>query len=421
MPSLIEIIIAAADRSGPAFQSAAGNTRLLGAATDQTSARINVLTDRLGLQQRQLGLLERQLRETTAASGADSIAAQRQSIAYDRLTFSIRSTERELERLHDEQRTGAPIATLTTTVGGLGTAFGMASRAAAGLGIALGTQEIVQYGIEAGRLANTLETTDLVIRQVAQSTDVYNQTVALARQNQQLLGGSFEQNLSAFSATLPLVKEYNLQLETLNTLSLQLAQRRPSEAGQGAAFAISEFITGTGAEATLSLGDRFNLSRQRLLEIKNSGQTTEEQLRAVSEMLTEQGFGLDQLNERLDTTANTYARLGGAIADFRTQIGGLLANAFRPQAELWIASLQMLQGDVGGAQQTMRQADARIFGNGAQPARFVGPQGGTSAAPVTQVNVTVQGSVVTQQQLTDTIRRNLQLSSRRNGNNPVMP
>lgn len=90
--------------------AAAGKATLaLGTATDaagrQAAAyaqRIDHLNTTIGLQKRQLGILEQQLQETAKAHGADSIQAQKQQLAVDRLSAAITNNQRTADRLTAE-------------------------------------------------------------------------------------------------------------------------------------------------------------------------------------------------------------------------------------------------------------------------------------------------------------------------------
>lgn len=64
--------------------------------------RIDHLNTTIGIQKRQLGLLENQLADTAAAHGADSIQAQKQQLAVDRLSASITNNQRTADRLEGE-------------------------------------------------------------------------------------------------------------------------------------------------------------------------------------------------------------------------------------------------------------------------------------------------------------------------------
>lgn len=253
MASLVEIILSAQDRTGPAFQSASTSLRVYGQTNDQTSARITTLSERLTIQQRQLALYERQVRETTAAQGADSIAAQRLSITYDRLAVSIRASERELDRLHDEQRegiggafasgvagAGAGASATTKALGGLTSAFGAATMAAGSFAAIYAGNEARQFIGDSLALANSYTTVETTLKSLTGSQELYNETVAIAQRNQALLGGSMDDQLRSMSALIPLVRTTNAELATLTTTQQLLALRTPTEGMGGAAFSLQE-------------------------------------------------------------------------------------------------------------------------------------------------------------------------------------
>lgn len=91
--------VTAAGRATLAIGDAASTAARQAAAYAQ---RIDHLNTTIGLQGRQLGILQRQLQETAAAHGADSIQAQRQQLAIDRLSASITNNQRTADRLESE-------------------------------------------------------------------------------------------------------------------------------------------------------------------------------------------------------------------------------------------------------------------------------------------------------------------------------
>ena len=69
---------------------------VLDAAEARTRENIADLTDKIGLQQRQLGILQTELKQTTDKYGEGSLQAQRKQLAVDKLTSAIEKNEREL-------------------------------------------------------------------------------------------------------------------------------------------------------------------------------------------------------------------------------------------------------------------------------------------------------------------------------------
>lgn len=450
MASLVEIILSAQDRTGPAFQSASTSLRVYGQTNDQTTARITTLSERLTIQQRQLALYERQVRETTAAQGADSIAAQRLSITYDRLAVSIRASERELDRLHDEQRQGVGIVVpgagiaagagaSSVALGGLTTAFAGATRAAGAFAAVYAGNEARQFIGDSLALANAYTTVETTLKSLTGSQELYNETVAIAQRNQSLLGGSMDDQLRSMSALIPLVRTTNAELATLTTTQQLLALRTPTEGMGGAAFSLQEFLTSTTAEGVRSLAERFNLPRQQLQAIMQQNQGDQQaQLVAIQDLLAQQGITMQTLEDQARSAAGPFRDLSVAWSNFKLREGQAAQRLLGPGAQMLAGGLNLITNspsfaDMLGmrnaaapAQPSARAALAPVIGPTAQPtaraalapmvgpgtlpsARIAAPQQTAPAqpAPINQVNVTVHGSVVTETQLTDAIHRGL--------------
>lgn len=445
MPSLIEIILSAQDRTGPAFQSASTSLRVYSLANDQTASRITTLTDRLSIQQRQLALYERQIRETTAAQGQDSLTVQRQQIAYDRLAVSIRASERELDRLHDEQRRGvafggvvpgggivAGATASSQALGGLTTAFGAATRAAGSFAAIYAGNEARQFIGDSLALANSYTAVETTLRSLTGTQELYNQTLAVARHNQDLLGGSMGDQLRQMSALIPLVTTTNARLETLSTTQQLLALRKPEEGLGGAAFSLQEMLTSTGAEGVRSLAERFNLPRQRLLQILQQNQGDQEaQLVALQAELGRQGITVQTLEDQAKNAAGPFRDLSVAWSNFKLREGQAAQRLLGPGAQALAGGLNLITNspsfaDMLGlrsqpATQPGTPATSRIITPtptvAPQTSRLIAPQGGVGgqARTVNNYYTTVHGSVVTEQQVTDSVHRGLLTKQAQNG------
>lgn len=89
---------AAAALSKTESAAAAAGREVAGFASEAKKAeRIQTLTDRLGLQQKQLGILEQELTQTAAKYGESSLQAQKKQLTIDRLTTSMGATARQLD------------------------------------------------------------------------------------------------------------------------------------------------------------------------------------------------------------------------------------------------------------------------------------------------------------------------------------
>lgn len=86
---------------GGSARTSAGSVNAFGDAASKNAARVASLSDKLSFQGRQLGILQRSLEATKARYGENSVQAQRQQLAVDRLTASIGHTEDQLRRYQD--------------------------------------------------------------------------------------------------------------------------------------------------------------------------------------------------------------------------------------------------------------------------------------------------------------------------------
>jgi hypothetical protein len=326
-------------RGGPPIPSAvpAGEGAALARAESQTlafaRARAQLLRDSGNLAGAER-LLQGALANTTRSSVA-TIGAQRQLLA----------VQKQIGR--ESAVAAGGVRTLSGTLGGLQSALGA-------IGVGVGLDVLVSQGAAAVQSANQLERTEAIMQQLAGTEARYAEITALAAQNQALFGGSLNDNLTPLNALLQLSNRTGAELQNLNTASQLLLASNPAAAFEDASFALSEFLSNSGAEAALSLADRFNLDKQALTELAAAGTTAEERLAGLSVILAEQGVTMDTLAAATSTNAATYAELGAVIDNLRTQIGGLIAEGLAPAAEGAIAAgkgisefLTIIQGEEG--------------------------------------------------------------------------
>lgn len=230
------------------------------------------------------------------------------------------------------------------------------------LGVSVGAGTLTSLGVAAGKAANSLELTDATIKAISGTTDRYNEVVRLAEQQQDLFGGSLEKNLLALKGLIPLSKNAGVALSDLNTAAQQLAASDPAQGFVGASFAIREFLSSNDATAIRSLAERFELPKDALRAIKEEGGNAADQIKALIDLMNEQGYTLDAVGARLDTTAQSYTLLGSGVSDLRDDIGGLLARAFEPLALGAAGLARILSGDLRAGMELMADATARAQG-----------------------------------------------------------
>jgi hypothetical protein len=226
------------------------------------------------------------------------------------------------------QRSGQGVRTLTGDLKNLGSSLNASARSAAvnigtytKLGAAAGTAAvgigaaavgIAAFSIANADVANRLQLSETSLKAVTTNLVDYYQAVALAKENQFLFGGTLADNIDSIRVLQLVANRTKADLADLTTTANLLATLNPAEGFQGAAFSLSELLSGDYA----SLVERFNLPRrevQAITEALTNGTITYAQaLEDVQTLLARQGITLDTLNARTQTGAAAAERLAAA-------------------------------------------------------------------------------------------------------------
>jgi hypothetical protein len=204
-----------------------------------------------------------------------------------------------------------------------GTSFGL-------LGVGFSINSLVQLGGQAIQAGNALTTMQATLRAVAGSQEAYDRIVQVATSNQQLFGGSLEQNLGVMQQLAFVANRTGADLGELNDVAQLLSVVNPFEGFEGAGFALSELF---GGDIT-SIVERFNLPRQAVRDLLNESSDASEIIAGLTALLAEQGITAETLAARTDTVAQTYQTLGTLAGNTFAQIGQSAAAAFEPVANL---------------------------------------------------------------------------------------
>jgi hypothetical protein len=262
------------------------------------------------------------------ARGAEILANALRGVSVSSTqTIGAQTQLASLQNRIAKEASGATSA-MDRLAGGVG-ALGVAAGA---LGIAEVGSQLIQFGAAAIQSANELEQTQAIMRQLSGSQAKYSEIVKLAEGNQRLFGGTVNSNLQPLNALLQLSNRTGAELQNLNDISQLLLASSPGKAFEDASFALSEFLSNTGAEAALSLADQFNLNKQALAELAAEGTSATERLAGLQALLAQQGVTAETLAAALGTTAATYTMTGAAVDQLKTQLGALLAEGFAPVA-----------------------------------------------------------------------------------------
>lgn len=211
--------------------------------------------------------------------------------------------------------------------------FGAAANSIAGaVGVgfaAAAAAAIVQFTSEAINAGNALERVQATLRAVTGSQAEYNRVLATAQANQQLFGGSLEENLTTMQQFAFLANRTGASIEELNRVAQLLAVVNPVEGFEGAGFALSELFAGD----ITSIVERFNLPRDAVRALADEGVSAEERLQGLTDLLAQQGITSEVLAASLDTTAQTYLQLGTNASNALSSVGQRAAEMFEGTAK----------------------------------------------------------------------------------------
>lgn len=197
------------------------------------------------------------------------------------------------------------------------------------VGVGFSAAAIVQFTNEAITAGNALERIQATLRAVTGSQAEYNRVLAVAQANQQLFGGSLEQNLTAMQQFAFIANRTGASLEELNRVAQLLAVVNPAEGFEGAGFALSELFAGD----ITSIVERFNLPRNAVRALADEGVSAEERLQGLTDLLAQQGITSETLAASLDTTAQTYLQLGTDASNALSSVGQRAAEMFEGTAK----------------------------------------------------------------------------------------
>lgn len=184
----------------------------------------------------------------------------------------------------------------------------------------------------------------------ADAMNAYSQAMGLAIENQLKFGGSLSENANQMMSVQQIAHTYGVSVGQLNRAIQLLALKDPIQGTKYAAVALQELMSGE----TRSLHQRFELSSGSVRKLKDYSDNTSKQLEALTQILADQGLTMDVLNQRINTVAGSYNKLGAVVDNFAQVAGQGLATVFQGQAE-WIAQLIAGMQFMGYYQEAQRQ------------------------------------------------------------------
>jgi len=161
------------------------------------------------------------------------------------------------------------------------------------------------------------------------ATTKYSQAMLVAVTNQRIFGGSLADSIDGMFKLQQIATSSGVSIHRLNEVVQLLAMRDPVQGIEGATIAVQELMSGD----PMSLRRRFELPGQEINKLANEAGNAVVQLDGLTEVLAEQGITADLLNERLNTTAQTFRDFESVSDNFWTVFGQGLAQTFEPQFE----------------------------------------------------------------------------------------
>lgn len=325
-----------------------------------------------------------------AAAGNYTQAAQGYSAAIQRLetvlnaqnqtTTQTLGIERQLITLRQQaakaaeaeanatQSLGAQLAASRGNLESMASGLTSLNSALGGVGIALGAQQLVSFGIDAAQSSLKLQQTENALRQIAGSQEVYNTILAAAKQQQIAFGGSLADNLGELSSFAVAARTTGADLQELIRTAQRLATLDPAQGIGGAKLALNEALSGNAT----SLNRRFEIPKAALDGLSDSSTTAAQKLAIVNQYLDQAGISAQGMADAIPQGTRAINEMNASLDVLKTNIGAGLAETFLPAVQGITQLSSAINGTVPaingfvGAQQAANavvQATGGFFGS----------------------------------------------------------
>lgn len=242
-----------------------------------------------------------------------------------------------------EGQLAAALAAVEKQAKGVGDAlprtFAGITKAGAGalgaLGLVSSIPQLVSFGIEAGKTSLELDRTMRLTKELTGTQAGYNQVIAAAKTQQELYGGSLQENIAGIQGLVVTARSTGAELTTLIDLSKRLAVLDPAQGAEGARIALSEVLSGDPR----SLSRRYEIPLSALNKIKDEATPVAERLKILDQYLTKIGITSGTVNNVVTEQAKIYNRLGAAADNAKVKVGSLIAEILKAPAQNLTISL----------------------------------------------------------------------------------
>ena len=197
---------------------------------------------------------------------------------------------------------------------------------------AVSTFQVMQQSAQFSTTLNQLKL-------LADTTEQYNESLAVARNNVALFGGSLLEAMQDMNRTLILSNQTGVSVEALNEALVLLATKDPQQGTQGAMIALNEAL----AEGNItSLRRRFEMTSASLSMFTDATLTADEQIALFEKEIEKIGISMDMLEDSVSRGTKAVNTFGLTAEETMFNFGTFLNNVLGGQMERFTEHLAQM-------------------------------------------------------------------------------
>jgi hypothetical protein len=238
----------------------------------------------------------------------------------------------------------------------------------------------LQAIIGAGSEALALRETQNGLQAVAGSTAKYANILKIARQQQELFGGTLRENINGLTGLAITSNQSGASLQTLVDLSQRLAVLDPAQGAAGARIALSEALSGDPT----SLAKRYEIPRAALAKLRDETISASDKLAIIDQYLNKVGISSAAVAGRIDQDALAFRTAKAdieaasiSLANYLTKVAAIPARG--------VSSLLQTGGVASSAVDAGTEVQAKLINQAQSYDAY--------AASVTNANSQLQSSI----------------------------
>lgn len=214
----------------------------------------------------------------------------------------------------------------------------------------------IQALVNAGGSALSLRETQNSLQTITGDVQTYTRVLQIARQQQELFGGTLEENIQGLTGLTITSRQSGAQLEQLIDLSQRLAVLDPAQGAPGARIALSEALSGDPT----SLAKRYEIPRAALAKLRDESTSAADKLLIIDQYLNRVGITSASVAGKIDQDALAFRRARAEIEEATLKLGDYLARIASIPAR-GVTELLNTGSISGGAQAGRDQAQANAI------------------------------------------------------------